>query len=195
MLSQGDSTISEYCQRIKLKAAELRAVGHPIEGRQLVLAMLRGLQPRFASTVDDITNSTVLPSFSRAHDMLVLKETRLSSDEKAIASTAHIASVGSGCTSPGGCRSTSSSASSSGPGGGQPTPPKPAGNSGNRRKGGGRQQEGWRWQQQRCRRWPCTTAQQQRHRLQHLLPHGPLDLLQSLGATGCSPPAARRREL
>jgi len=136
MLSQGDSTISEYCQRIKLKAAELRAVGHPNEGRQLVLAMLRGLQPRFASTVDDITNSTVLPSFSRAHDILVLKETWLSSDEKAIASTAHIASVGSGCTSPGGCRSTSSGASFSGTGGGQPTSPKPAGNSGNKRKGG-----------------------------------------------------------
>jgi len=45
--------------------------------------------------------------------------------------------VGSGCTSPGGCRSTSSGASFSGTGGGQPTSPKPAGNSGNKRKGGG----------------------------------------------------------
>ena len=59
-LTQGDSTISEYCQRIKLKAAELQAVGNPIQGRALVLAMLRGLNPRFASTVDH-RPSVVLP--------------------------------------------------------------------------------------------------------------------------------------
>ena len=104
--------------------------------------MLRGLHPRFANTVDDITNSTVLPTFSRAHDVLVLKETRLSNDEKAIANTALLASTGSGCTSPGGSRSTTSGASSSGSGGGQPTPPKPACNAGNRRKGGGSRKGG-----------------------------------------------------
>jgi len=136
MVTQGDSTISEYCQRIKLKAAELRAVGHPVEGRSLVLAMLRGLHPRFASTVDDISNSTVLPTFSRAHDMLIHKETRLSNDEKTIANTALLAFTGSGCTSPGGCRSSSTGASSSGTGGGQMAPPKPGGGSGNMKKGG-----------------------------------------------------------
>jgi len=102
-LTQGDSTISEYCQCIKLKAAELQTVGNPIQGRTLILAMLRGLNPRFASTIDDITNSAVLPTFSRAMDMLVLKETRLAHDEKAIANTALLASAGSSCTSPGGC--------------------------------------------------------------------------------------------
>ncbi|XP_039778290.1 uncharacterized protein LOC120645573 [Panicum virgatum] len=98
-LALGDSTISEYCQHTKLKAAELRAVDHPIEGRSVVFSMLRELNPRFTSTIDDITNSIVLPSFSRAHDMVVLKETRLSHDEKSIANTALLASAGSSCTS------------------------------------------------------------------------------------------------
>ena len=131
-LQQGDSTISEYCQHIKLKAAEFRADGNPVEGRALVLAMLRGLNPRFASTVDDITT----PSFSRAHDMLILKETRLSHDDRSIANTALLASTGSGCTSPGGCRSSTTGASSSGTGGGQTAPPRPGGGSGNKKKGG-----------------------------------------------------------
>ena len=136
-LQQGDSTISEYCQRIKLKVAELRAVGNPVEGRALVLAMLRGLNPRFASTIDDITNTTVLPTFARAHDMLVLKETRLSHDEKSIANTALLASAGSGCTSPGGCRSSTTGAPSGGSSSGAAPPPKTGGGSSNRKKGGG----------------------------------------------------------
>ncbi|XP_039778393.1 uncharacterized protein LOC120645699 [Panicum virgatum] len=135
MLTQGDSTISEYCQPIKLKAAELRAVGHPVEGRSLIVAMLHGLHPRFASTADDITNSTILLTFSHAHDMLILMETRLSHDEKAIANTALLASTGSGCTSPVGCLASTSGASSSGTGGGQMAPPKLGGGSGNKKKG------------------------------------------------------------
>jgi len=54
------------------------------------------------------------------------------------------------------------------------------------------QQEEGRRRLQEGRRRPCTTAQQQRHRLQHLPPHGPLYLLQSLGATGTVP--HRRRD-
>ena len=78
---QGDSTISAYCQRLKTKAATLRDVGHPVQDSQLILALLRGLNPRFSNTADDIANSIVLPTFTRAHDMLVLKELCLANDE------------------------------------------------------------------------------------------------------------------
>jgi hypothetical protein len=88
---QGDSTISAYCQHLKTKAAALSDVGHPVEGSQLVLALLRGLNPRFSNTADDIANSTVLPSFARAHDMLVLKAIRLANDEKTIVHTTLLA--------------------------------------------------------------------------------------------------------
>ncbi|KAL6840660.1 hypothetical protein ACP4OV_029524 [Aristida adscensionis] len=135
--TQGDSTVSQYCQHIKLKAAELRAIGHPVEVPSLVLAMLRGLNKCFASTVDDITNSAVLPSFSRAHDMLVLKETRLANDEKSAANTALLASAGAGCSGPGGCRSSTAGASPGGSSGGSSAPQKNSGGSVNKKKGGG----------------------------------------------------------
>jgi hypothetical protein len=111
---QGDSTISAYCQRLKIKAATLRDVGHPMEDSHLVLALLCDLNPRFSNTADDIANSVVLPTFARAHDMLVLKELRLANAEKTIVNTALLAVAGSGCTSPGGCRSTTVGATSGG---------------------------------------------------------------------------------
>jgi hypothetical protein len=83
-----------------------------VEDSQLVLALLHGLNPRFSNTTDDIANSTVLPSFARAHDMLVLKEICLANDEKTIVNTTLLATASSGCTSPGGYRSSSAGASS-----------------------------------------------------------------------------------
>ncbi|XP_066361176.1 uncharacterized protein [Miscanthus floridulus] len=85
---QGDSTILAHYQRLKTKATALRDVGHPMEDSQLILTLLRGLNPRFSNTVDNIANSTVLPSFGRAHDMLVLKEICLANDKKTIVNTA-----------------------------------------------------------------------------------------------------------
>jgi hypothetical protein len=111
---QGDSTILAYCQRQKIKAAAFRDIGYPVEDSQLVLALLRGLNPRFSNTADDITNSVVLPTFARAHDMLVLKELRLANDEKIVTNTALLTAAGSGCTSLGRCRSTTTTTSSGG---------------------------------------------------------------------------------
>jgi hypothetical protein len=75
--------------------------------------LLRGFNPRFSNTVDDITNSVVLPTFARALNKLVLKELCLANDEKTVANTVFLAVVGSGCTNPGGCSSTTAGASSS----------------------------------------------------------------------------------
>jgi hypothetical protein len=83
-----------------------------MEDTQLILALLHGLNPCFSNTADDIANSTVLPSFAMAHDMLVLKEIRLANNEKTIVNTGLLTAAGSGYTSPGGCRSSSAGASS-----------------------------------------------------------------------------------
>jgi hypothetical protein len=103
-LKQGDSMIDEYCQRLKVKAAALRDIGETIEDARLVLSLLRSLNPRYSGTADDIANSAVLPSFSRAREMLSLKELHLTNDEKTTAAFAMVAASGSTCTSTG-CRS------------------------------------------------------------------------------------------
>ncbi|XP_012700064.1 uncharacterized protein LOC105914037 [Setaria italica] len=107
-MTQGDSSISEYCQRMKNLADALRDIGHPIQDSQVVLNLLRGLNPRYSNTVDDIANSTTgFMSLTQAHDMLTLKELRLANEEKISNSTALLtrtssSSLSSDCT--GGCR-------------------------------------------------------------------------------------------
>jgi len=135
-LKQGDSTIDEYCQRLKSKAAALRQVGNPITDSQLVLSLLRGLNPRFDSTADDIANATVLPPFTRAHELLSLKELRLANDAKNTVATALVASTTACCTSPS-CRSSfagvaTGSSSKGGDSGGSGAPKQKGG------KGGGK---------------------------------------------------------
>ena len=91
---------------MKTLADALRDVGHPVQDSQLVLNLLRGLNPRFTTIADDIANSTAgFPSFNQARDMLALKELRLANEEKVSNSTALLAentSSSSGCL--GGCR-------------------------------------------------------------------------------------------
>jgi hypothetical protein len=139
-MQQGDSNIASYCQRMKTTADALRDVGHPVKDSELVLNLLCGLNPRFSNTADIIANNTSLPTFATSRDMLTLKELRLANDDKVTASTALVAT---GCTSPGGCRSTSApvAPAASLP---RPTNGKPKSNDGRRwtkgkGKGGGGQ--------------------------------------------------------
>ncbi|XP_021321733.1 uncharacterized protein LOC110437584 [Sorghum bicolor] len=134
-LKQGDSSIDEYYQRLKIKAAALRDVNHTIEDSQLILSLLRGLNPRYTATVDDIANSTVLPSFSGAREMLSLKELRLANDEKTTTAFAMVAASGSTCTSPG-SRPSSSMA----------TGAAPKGSGGGKKGKGSNKQGSWRGQ-------------------------------------------------
>jgi hypothetical protein len=136
-LKQGDLTIDEYCQRLKIKAAALRDVGETIEDARLVLSLLCGLNPCFSGTANDIANSAVLPSFSRAREMLSLKELRLANDEKVTAASAMVASSGSTCTSMG-CRSSYDASTGA--------PPKGSGGGGNRKGKGSKKQGSWRGQ-------------------------------------------------
>jgi len=65
-MTQGDLSIDQFCQCMKQTADSLRDVGHTILDSQLVLNLLRGLNPRYSSTADDIVNKDVLPSFAAA---------------------------------------------------------------------------------------------------------------------------------
>nr|XP_034592995.1 spore wall protein 1-like [Setaria viridis] len=119
-MMQGDSSIAEYCQRMKTLADALCDVSHPVQDSQLVLDLLRGLNPLFSNIADDIANSTTgFPSFAQAHDMLALKELRLTNGEKISNSTVLLvgnssSSSSSDCT--GGCHPLSGSAQTGGGG-------------------------------------------------------------------------------
>jgi hypothetical protein len=127
-MTQGDLSITEYSQKMKSLTDALRDVGHPVQDSQLVLNLLRGLNPRYSNTADGITNNKGgFPSFADARDLLTMKELRLANETKVANFTALLVGTGSSCTSPGGCRSTSSSVQSSSGGGQQK---KPAANNG-----------------------------------------------------------------
>ncbi|XP_066361930.1 uncharacterized protein [Miscanthus floridulus] len=79
-MTQGDSSIDEYCQQMKATADALRDVGCTITDPELVLNLLRGLNPRFASTADNIADSNPLPDFATTREKLVLKELRLANE-------------------------------------------------------------------------------------------------------------------
>ncbi|XP_066363555.1 uncharacterized protein [Miscanthus floridulus] len=91
---------------MKHTADALHDIGHTVSEPQLVLNLLRGLNPRFANTADIIANAAVLPSFISAHNTLRLKEIRLANDAKVSSDTILTAvspsttSATTACTSP-----------------------------------------------------------------------------------------------
>jgi hypothetical protein len=73
---------------MKATADALRDVGRTITDAELVLNLLRGLNPRFASTADNIADSHPLPDFATTREKLVLKELRLANEGMVAAQTA-----------------------------------------------------------------------------------------------------------
>ena len=98
-MTQGDSSIDEYCQQMKATADALRDVGRTITESELVLNLLRGLNPRFASTTDNIADSHPLLDFATTREKLVLKELRLANEGTVAAQTAFNATCGPACRS------------------------------------------------------------------------------------------------
>jgi uncharacterized membrane protein YgcG len=98
---------------MKRTANALREVGHTVSPAQLVLNLLRGLNPRFANTADIIANTSPLPDFKSATNMLRVKELRLGTENKEASASALAVSTIPSCTSPA-CHSTSSSFSNGG---------------------------------------------------------------------------------
>jgi hypothetical protein len=121
-MQQGDSSIASYCQRMETTVDAQRDVSHPVNDSELVLNLLRGLNPRFFNTADIIANNTPIPTFAVARDMLTLKELCLTNADKVAASTSLIAT---GCTSPGRCHSTSAPTQVGAPVAPAASPPRP----------------------------------------------------------------------
>jgi hypothetical protein len=143
-LSQGDLSIDAYAQQMKRTADALREVGHTVSPAQLVLNLLRGLDSRFANTADIISNTSPLPTFKSATNMLRVKELRLGTAHKEASSSALVTSTASSCTSSS-CSSTLSNSSSGGSGKGKG---KGKGGRGGNGGGGGGSNGGRRNQQQ-----------------------------------------------
>jgi hypothetical protein len=117
-LSQGDLSIDAYAQQMKRTADALREVGHTISPAQLVLNLLRGLNPRFANTADIIANTSPLPNFKSATNMLRVKELRLGAAGKEASALALAASTTSSCASSS-CQTTPTSTNRGGGGKGK----------------------------------------------------------------------------
>jgi hypothetical protein len=100
---------------MKTTADALRDVGHTVIDSQLILNQLRGLNPRFSSTVDNIADSNPLPNFATAYEKLVLKELRLANKGQVTSQTAFFTGTSS-CGSVCHASMSSQSASSSGDG-------------------------------------------------------------------------------
>ncbi|XP_015642384.1 uncharacterized protein [Oryza sativa Japonica Group] len=117
---QGDSSINDYCQKMKTAADALRDISHAVTESQLVLNLLQGLNERFSNTGDNIAGAAVLPSFTSARNTLLLKELRIANEAKVAAATALVAGggFGSGSCPPGGCISSGGGGGGSGSGGG-----------------------------------------------------------------------------
>jgi len=89
-LTQGDSSIDEYCVRMKEAADNLRDVGQTITEPNLVLNLLRGLNEKYQSVADNIAAQEPL-TFAVARNQLLLKELRLKNEDKVRAASALLA--------------------------------------------------------------------------------------------------------
>jgi hypothetical protein len=87
-MAQDDLSMDDYCQSMKTTIGALRDVGHTIINSQLILNLLRGLNPRFFTTADNIAESIPLPDFTTAHEKLILKELRLVKEGRVTSQTA-----------------------------------------------------------------------------------------------------------
>ena len=118
---QGDLKINDYCKQMKELVDALKYVGHPVSEPQLVLNLLRGLNPEFSNTADHIAEQDPFPSFTKARGILVLKEMRNANSAAVAAKTALLANPSCG---PSGCLGGSSAPAPIG-GSFQPRPPAP----------------------------------------------------------------------
>ncbi|XP_074289288.1 uncharacterized protein LOC141614443 [Silene latifolia] len=71
------SSVSDYCQRLKTLADQLKNVGSPVTNNRLVLQLVAGLTPAYQSVGTLIRQADPLPQFYRARSMLTLEEAGL----------------------------------------------------------------------------------------------------------------------
>ena len=71
---QGDTSVGEFCCRMKGMVNSLGDLGWPVEDRLLVLNVLRGLSDRYAHLRTWITRQRRFPTFQQVRDDLVMEE-------------------------------------------------------------------------------------------------------------------------
>jgi hypothetical protein len=91
--AQGDSSITDYCQRIKTLADSLRDVDRAILETQLILNLISDLNPMFSITADHITHTTPFHTFSKVHSMLTLKQSMIANESKVASETALVSTA------------------------------------------------------------------------------------------------------
>jgi uncharacterized membrane protein YgcG len=74
---QGDLSVSEYCRKMKTIADSLGDLGCPVEDRNLVLNVLRGLSDRYTHLRSLIMRQRPFPTFLQVRDDLSLEEITL----------------------------------------------------------------------------------------------------------------------
>lgn len=85
----GDSTIMEYCTRIKSISDLLANIGAPVPERNLVIYALNGLSPKYAHIVTTIRHQKPFPSFLEMRSMLTLEERSMIKDQTRLVQTSH----------------------------------------------------------------------------------------------------------
>ncbi|KAL4578860.1 hypothetical protein LXL04_014991 [Taraxacum kok-saghyz] len=76
-ISLANSSIMDYCTRIKNIADLLANIGSPVPERNLVIYAINGLSQKFAHVITTIRHQRPFPTFSEMHAMLTLEERSL----------------------------------------------------------------------------------------------------------------------
>ncbi|XP_066384641.1 uncharacterized protein [Miscanthus floridulus] len=88
---QGDHPVLDYCSRMKVMADRLAGLGAPMNDKDLIYNIVRGLNPRLHHAIPHITLRCRLPSFLKTRSMLQLEEHRIAESDKMQAEAAMVA--------------------------------------------------------------------------------------------------------
>jgi hypothetical protein len=89
---QGDLSVLDYCSRMKVMADQLAGLGAPVNDKDLIYNIVRGLNPRLHHAMPHITlRRHRLPSFLKTRSMLQLEEQRIAESKKMQAAAALVA--------------------------------------------------------------------------------------------------------
>ncbi|KAE8705655.1 putative aspartic protease [Hibiscus syriacus] len=71
------SSVSVYCQHLKILSDQLKNVGAPVSNNHLVLRTVGGLTPAYKGVASVIRHKNVLPPFYEVRSMFALEETSM----------------------------------------------------------------------------------------------------------------------
>ncbi|CAN6235651.1 unnamed protein product [Urochloa humidicola] len=92
-LHQADMSVTKYCGQIKTMANKLRDVGSPLLDQELVIALLSGLNDKFAHCISTISAARPPMKFLQAQSFLLQEEAWIANRAQKVASTALLAAT------------------------------------------------------------------------------------------------------